>query len=134
MEREYQVDLPPIPCSMGQIQQVLLNPLGNAAHAMAVRHREAPPAKLILRSAPEGNMACIGVEDNGPGIDETTPRRIFEPSSPPRRPEKAPGLACRFPTASSWTTTGEPSASFPLTGKEPASSSDFPSRLTRLRP
>lgn len=79
MEREYKLDLPPIPCSMRQIQQALLNPLGNAALAMAVRYREAPPARRIPRSAPKGNLVCIEVEDNGPGIDETTPRRIFEP-------------------------------------------------------
>jgi len=101
MEREYQLDLPPIPCSMGKILQVLPNPLGNAAYAMAVRNREASSARRILRSALKGNMVRIELEDNGPGIDETTPRRIFELLSPPRRPGKAPGLACRFPPASS---------------------------------
>jgi len=79
IEREYQPDLPPIPCSMVQIQQVLLNLLGNAAHAMGDRSPDAPPAKIILRSALEGDMVCIEVEDNGPGIDETTQHRIFEP-------------------------------------------------------
>lgn len=101
MEREYQLVLPPIPSNMGKIQQVLPNPLGNAAHAMAARNREASSARRILRSALKGNMVRIELEGNGPGIDETTPRRIFELLSPPRRPGKAPGLACRFPTASS---------------------------------
>lgn len=78
MEREYQLDLPPIPCSMGKILQVLPNPLGNAAHAMAARNREASSARRILRSALKGNMVRIELEGNGPGIDETTPRRIFE--------------------------------------------------------
>ncbi|KAF0235043.1 MAG: multi-sensor signal transduction histidine [Desulfovibrionaceae bacterium] len=79
IEREYHLDLPLIPCSMVQIQQVLLNLLGNAAHAMGDRSPGAPPARIILRSALEGDMVRIEVEDNGPGIDETTQHRIFEP-------------------------------------------------------
>ena len=79
IERDYHPDLPPIPCSMVQIQQVLLNLLGNAAHAMGDKSPDAPPATIILRSALEEDMVVIEVEDNGPGIDEATQRRIFEP-------------------------------------------------------
>lgn len=58
---------------------MLLNLLGNAAHAMADRPKDAPPPRIVLRSALEKGMVRIEVEDNGPGIDEATQRRIFEP-------------------------------------------------------
>jgi len=79
IEREYQMDLPSIPCSMVEIQQVFLNLLGNAAHAMAVRPPDSPPPRIVLRSALDEDAVRIEVEDNGPGIDEATQRRIFEP-------------------------------------------------------
>ncbi|MFP5223273.1 MAG: PAS domain S-box protein [Acidobacteriota bacterium] len=79
IEREYQPDLPPVPCNTVQIQQVLLNLLGNAAHAMGDRPQDSPPPRIVLRSALEGGMVRIEVEDNGPGLDDATQRRIFEP-------------------------------------------------------
>jgi PAS domain S-box-containing protein len=77
--REYDSDLPPVPCSALQIQQVLLNLLRNAAQAMEGRDPNAPPPSITLRTALEGTMARIEVEDNGTGLDECTRRRIFEP-------------------------------------------------------
>ncbi|MFZ5428136.1 MAG: two-component system sensor histidine kinase NtrB [Thermodesulfobacteriota bacterium] len=73
--REYDTSLPPVPCSAGQIQQVLLNILGNAAHAMA--GMDAP--RITLRTRANGSMAYVEVEDNGPGMDEETRRKAFEP-------------------------------------------------------
>jgi signal transduction histidine kinase len=77
IEKEYEKDLPPTPCSSSKIQQVLLNLLRNGAQAMAAAGIEAPQFRLrILR---RGEMARIEVQDNGPGMNEITRRRVFEP-------------------------------------------------------
>ena len=82
--REYEDDLPLVPCDAGRIQQVLLNLLRNGAEAM--QEQGAPPnaaegredqslatsegARFVLRVAYERDRAGvrIDVEDNGPGI------------------------------------------------------------------
>jgi C4-dicarboxylate-specific signal transduction histidine kinase len=61
------------------IEQVLVNLLKNAAEAM----HDAKPAAvdpviriMVLR---EGGSVCISVVDTGPGVDEATAERLFEP-------------------------------------------------------
>ncbi len=73
--REFHSDLPEIPCSKTQIQQVMINLLGNAAHALI---GVAAP-QVILRACKENGCVRIEIEDNGPGMDESTRRKIFEP-------------------------------------------------------
>jgi len=73
--REYDPDLPEAPCSGPQIQQVFMNLLGNAAHAMAGQ----PSPVITLRTRRDGDMAVVEVEDNGSGMDQDLTRKIFEP-------------------------------------------------------
>ena len=61
-----------------QLIQVFLNLVKNAAQAMAMEDT-ALPHRIILRTRREGDYARIEVEDNGPGMDEATHRRVFEP-------------------------------------------------------
>ena len=35
--------------------------------------------RFIMRIKKQREMACIEIEDNGPGMDEATRKRIFEP-------------------------------------------------------
>ncbi len=78
--REYAERLPLVSCSSGQIQQVLMNLLGNAAHALASeRAPDAPAPQITLRTRLEGDWVCIEVEDNGPGMGEAVRHNIFEP-------------------------------------------------------
>jgi PAS domain S-box-containing protein len=76
--REYDAQLPPVPCTAPELQQVLLNLLGNAAQSLAVGSGGQAP-RIVLRTATEGEMARIDIQDNGPGMDAETQRRIFEP-------------------------------------------------------
>jgi PAS domain S-box-containing protein len=75
--RHYDPDLPSVPCARTEIEQVLLNLVKNAAQAMA--EGGARPSRLVLRTAREGDVARIDIEDNGPGIETAAQRRIFEP-------------------------------------------------------
>ena len=66
-------------CDQSQIQQVVLNLLRNAAQAM----REASISKqnITIRTSSDSKsgMVTLEIEDNGPGMDSETAKRVFEP-------------------------------------------------------
>ncbi|MBI2381894.1 MAG: PAS domain S-box protein [Gammaproteobacteria bacterium] len=61
-----------------KLEQVYLNLLVNAAHALATLAEGAEP-HIVLRLSREGEWVRIDVIDNGPGMDEAVRRRVFEP-------------------------------------------------------
>lgn len=78
MVKAYDADLPPVPCEKQMIQQVFLNILRNGAEAMQ-NDSGTGAARFILKVRLVGAMVCVEIEDNGPGMDEATRRRVFEP-------------------------------------------------------
>ncbi len=94
--REYNDDLPLVPCESGKIQQVLLNILRNGAEAMLGESdhggRKAPRFVLRLEHESETDMIRIEIEDNGPGMDEKTRKRIFEPFFTTKPTSRGTGL------------------------------------------
>ncbi len=88
--REYDSLLPDVSCEAGQIQQVVLNLLKNAAESMAHRAPDiTDKPRIVIRVVAEGDMARIEIEDNGTGMDDATRKRIFEPFFTTR--ERGPG-------------------------------------------
>jgi PAS domain S-box-containing protein len=78
--REYDSGLPEIYCSPTEIQQVILNLLKNAAQAMfSKEYTEGESPLITIRIILEGGFMVIEIEDNGPGMDEHTKKRVFEP-------------------------------------------------------
>lgn len=77
--RKYKDDMPAVPCQAGKIQQVLLNVLTNGTQAMQSTGTLNP--RFLIRTNVDLNkdMACVEIEDNGPGMDETTRKKIFDP-------------------------------------------------------
>jgi len=76
--RDYKPDLPKVPCTQTEIEQVVLNLLSNAAGAiMSDQSTQSPRIRLSIEA--DNDTARIAVSDNGPGIDEETLKRIFEP-------------------------------------------------------
>jgi two-component system NtrC family sensor kinase len=59
-----------------QLQQVILNLLINAEHALRGQRGKR---KLTLRTRRRGDRILASIADNGPGIPEEVQRRIFEP-------------------------------------------------------
>lgn len=72
------VGLPLVPCTVGDINQVMLNLVINAAHAMA----EVLPAQgrgtLTVRTLADGDHVAVEVEDTGTGIAPEIADRVFD--------------------------------------------------------
>jgi PAS domain S-box-containing protein len=79
IKRDFDPDIGFIECDKTEIEQVILNLIVNAAQAMATNPAQEKPPRITLRTRLEQDYARIEVMDNGPGMDEQTRRRIFEP-------------------------------------------------------
>ncbi len=90
--REYSDELPLIYCEENKIQQVIFNIVKNASEAIHFADRKGERPKLFVRVFKEPSMACIEIEDNGPGIDDKTRKRIFEPFFTTKSVNKGTGL------------------------------------------
>ena len=81
---DLELDLDPglqaVPCHPGGINQVVLNLVVNAAHAIGeVVGRSGGKGRITVRTRADGPWAVIQVEDTGPGIPEAIQTRIFDP-------------------------------------------------------
>jgi signal transduction histidine kinase len=73
-------ELPLIICHGGQINQVVLNLVLNAAHAIADAVRGTPAKGLItITTFVDGPDVVVRISDTGNGIPEAIRHRIFEP-------------------------------------------------------
>ena len=72
-------NLPTVPCEASKIQQVLLNILRNGAQAMQQAKVKNPQFSIQIALENEKEMISIKIKDNGPGMDEETRKRVFEP-------------------------------------------------------
>jgi two-component system NtrC family sensor kinase len=79
-------ELPEVECILSQINQVVMNLLVNAAHAMEQFGR------ITLRTGCDSDWAWIEVEDNGKGIEPKLLNRIFEPFFTTKPVGKGTGL------------------------------------------
>lgn len=79
IKKNYEENLPLVPCEGGKIQQVLLNILRNGAQAMQAAETTSPQFIVRTRFEKKQKMVCIEIKDNGPGMDKKTCKRVFEP-------------------------------------------------------
>lgn len=79
IQKEYEDNLPAVPCERAKIQQVLLNLLRNGAQAMQESRTKKPRFIVRTRCEKSRKMLRIEIEDNGPGMDEDICKRVFEP-------------------------------------------------------
>ena len=83
--RDY-AELPPVECLPGQLNQVFLNLLVNAAQAIPER------GVITLRTRCDGDVVRISVEDDGCGIPPEIRDRIFDPFFTTKPVGKGTGL------------------------------------------
>ncbi len=76
-----QEDLPLVPCHAGEFNQVILNLLVNAAHAIRQEVGDGSQKKGVITVATrrDGDWVEILIRDTGAGIPEAIRSRIFEP-------------------------------------------------------
>jgi PAS domain S-box-containing protein len=71
--------LPAVVCYPGDINQVILNLVVNAAHAIKDAVAEGQMGRITVRTRTRDEFAEISVTDTGTGIPETIRSRIFDP-------------------------------------------------------
>lgn len=76
---EFEAALPPVVCYAGEVNQVILNLIVNAAHAIKDKVRGSEKGTITIRSRNRGRFAEISVADTGTGIPEEIQSRIYEP-------------------------------------------------------
>jgi PAS domain S-box-containing protein len=73
-------DIPPVHCHAGDINQVVLNLLLNAVHAIEeVVEGTSRKGRITVRTRAIGGFVEISISDTGDGIPEAVRGRIFEP-------------------------------------------------------
>jgi signal transduction histidine kinase len=87
-------ELQAVPCIPGEIEQVLVNLLQNAQHALSDYQPPLADWTPMIRisSWREGNFACLAIEDNGPGVAVEFASRIFEPFFTTKQVGRGTGL------------------------------------------
>jgi signal transduction histidine kinase len=79
-------EIPQIECIVSQLNQVFMNLLVNAAHAIEQQ------GTITIRTGAEQDGVWIEIEDSGKGMDAETQRRIFEPFFTTKPVGKGTGL------------------------------------------
>jgi signal transduction histidine kinase len=81
METDLDPELPLVSCYQGEIKQVFLNIIVNAAQAIAESKEKGSeiPGKIGIHTTSRDDLVEIRISDNGPGMSEDTKQRIFDP-------------------------------------------------------
>jgi signal transduction histidine kinase len=79
---DLQADLPAVTCLAGEISQVLLNLIVNAAHAVGdvVGDGSRGKGRIVVATRLSGDHVEIRVTDTGTGVPESARPHLFEPS------------------------------------------------------
>jgi signal transduction histidine kinase len=78
---DFDPDLPLVPCRPGDFNQVILNLIVNAAHAIADTITPDTGAKgtITVSTACKGDWAEVRISDTGTGMPAQVRERIFDP-------------------------------------------------------
>lgn len=72
--------LPPVVCNLGDLNQVFLNLLINAAHAIAdVVKKTGEKGRIKVRTRQEGTWVELSISDTGTGIPREIREKVFDP-------------------------------------------------------
>ena len=93
LETDYAPDLPAIRCGIGELNQVFLNLLLNAADAVAETGRRGF-IKIVTRR--QGDEVVVEIADNGVGIPDENKSKIFTPFFTTKEVGKGTGQGLYF--------------------------------------
>jgi two-component system NtrC family sensor kinase len=73
-------DIPHVTCLGGDVNQVFLNIIVNAAHAIGERRQGSPAmGRIVVQTRQDGDAVVVRISDDGGGIPEGIRHRVFEP-------------------------------------------------------
>jgi len=76
LDAQLDPDLPRVKGDPARLEQVFVNLLSNAIHAV---RQVAPPRTITMKSGRDDTGVWLTLEDNGPGIPVTLQHRLFRP-------------------------------------------------------
>lgn len=81
VETDFSIDLPLIPCFVGEISQAFLNIIVNGAHAISdfTNSGKKGMGKIFITTTRAENFIQIRISDTGGGIPQEIKDRIFDP-------------------------------------------------------
>lgn len=79
VKRDFAKDLPMIECYPGKLNQVFLNIISNAIHAVKQQHGEKGTGLITIKTRTFADHITVEFMDNGTGMSEETQRKIYEP-------------------------------------------------------
>jgi len=90
---DFNTALPLVPCFRAEFNQVILNMIVNAAHAVAEVNKVNPTKKgtICIKTRHEGNWAKIHISDTGAGIPDDIQPKIFDLFFTTKGPGKGSG-------------------------------------------
>jgi len=95
----FDITLPLVPCLVGEFNQVILNLIINAAHAISKTVEESGgKGTITISTLQEGEWARIAVADTGGGIPVDIRSRVFEPFFTTKAVGKEPDKGLRWLT------------------------------------
>ena len=86
--KEYAKNLPEITADGNQLQQVFLNIINNARHAM----KNVSHPKLVIKTEKSGGAVKVHFTDNGCGMTEDILKKVFNPFFTTKEVGKGTGL------------------------------------------
>ena len=96
MVTEFDDALPPVVCYPGEINQVILNLIVNAAHSIKERVKDGQKGVITVCTRLHGQFAEIAITDTGMGIPAEIQARIYEPFFTTKEVGKGTGQGLAF--------------------------------------
>ena len=72
-------ELPEVVCNIGELNQVFLNLIVNAAHAIQESGKEPAAGLIVIATDADDTSVRVRITDNGCGIPQKNVERIFDP-------------------------------------------------------
>lgn len=78
IRKEY-AELPPVVCNIGELNQVFVNLIVNAAHAIQDAGKDVNTGEIRITTAIDGDAAVVRVGDNGCGVPAENLSKLYDP-------------------------------------------------------
>ena len=72
-------ELPPVVCNIGELNQVFVNLIVNAAHAIQDAGKDVNTGEIRISTAIDGDAAVVRVGDNGCGVPAENLSKLYDP-------------------------------------------------------